>query len=322
MTILFATGWEHGDITWMTKTSGSGSASIESTIIKTGNHSCEIPAAAYRLNLGLGESEIYLSAWVYPSSIAVDKNAIYARFSDGVRVGIKNDADGHWDAYVDGSKVADGVESFVIDTWHHVMLYVKIADGVDGRISTYIDGVDDLAYEGDTKPAAITTMDDIEIAVGSGATLYVDDLVVGTGGWLGDLRISPMLVNEDTATVQWDLSTGISHFGVVDEHPPSDADYSYTGVTAEKEKLATANVALGTSTPVALQTWVRARKDTADANQIKIIIDDGTEDASAALDLATSFAYYTRVDETKPSGGAWDQTSLDALVLGVESVIA
>lgn len=325
MAYLFTTGWEHGSVTWMTKL-GQRDAVISSSIKKTGNHSvfvdCSNQTCDYTLDFGSEQAEVYISVWVYPTVVAgAGSKVLGVRFSDGSIVSIRSDVDRHWDAYVAGVKVADGNIVWELNTWHHVMLHVKIDDTV-GQIETYIDGLDDLAYIGDTKPAAIATVRLFEF-IGYSSNYYLDDLVIGTGGWMGDIRVYPFLpAAPDTATVEWDLSTGVDHYAVVDEHPPSDADYAYTGVTAEKEKVNTDTVALGTSVPVVVQTWARARKDTADANQIKIIIDDGVEDVGAAKDLTTSFAYYTRIDAAKPSGGAWTQGTLDALVLGAESVIA
>jgi hypothetical protein len=65
----------------------------------------------------------------------------------------------------------------------------------------------------------------------------------------------------------------------------------------------------------------RLRKDEAAAHQAELIMDDGTESIGSPFDLTTSFVYYNRMLDNKPSGGEWTETAVDALIVGQRAQI-
>lgn len=133
-----------------------------------------------------------------------------------------------WDAYSDNALVAAG--SVVVNEaqWHHIQLYVKI-DGAAGRIVSYIDGIADIDYTGETNTGAAT--DTITRVRWASTTInvatYWDDCCFGTGGWPGDRRFDVALVPTSDVSNSWELSAGSDAYALIDEVPPSDADYIF-----------------------------------------------------------------------------------------------
>jgi hypothetical protein len=272
-------------------------------------------------------TDLYVGVWIQLDSEVVAITRVEA-LTDGDDIGIHFAATGDsWttDAYVAGVKVATGSVGIRSGEWGHLQVRFHLADA--GHIATKVDGLADVDYSGDTKSGGATEITHVrlylsDVALGS-SYAYFDDFCFGTGGWPGDIRFEPLLPNADTATINWDGSDGnqVDNYALVDEVPPSDADYVESVSNGDQDKYDFEDFTITNKDPIALVLWARAKKDEADAHQLKLIIDDGTEDVGAAQDLLTSYKYIHRVDTTKPSGGAWTDAALDALEVGVESVI-
>lgn len=265
-------------------------------------------------------SDLYIGVWVkYGSSY----NRIYIDLADGSTLSLRPDGNGYWDLYVDGSLVAEGTTEIDTSYWHHVQIHVQISD--TGQVDTKIEGFDDISYSGDTKPGSSSVIEFVRLyCSGGGGDAYWDDWVFGTGGWPGDIRMEPLTLNGDTATINWDGSDGdqVDNYALLDEQGPNDNDYVESVTTGDQDKYTLEDFDITNKDPIAVILWVRAKKDEADTHQIKLILDDGTtEDIGSAIDLLTSYLYLHRIDETAPSGGSWTDALLDALQVGIESVV-
>lgn len=321
------TGFEQGSILIVPSADVNNvdRVSISTTSVKTGTYALLLhddPASWMRFAVSGSPSDYYVSVWCYPYEVFGTDQAmrIYVYLSDGNTVGVRIDTTGYWDAFVGNTNVASGTIQ-TNNAWHHVQLHVIIADA--GTIETKIDGISDISYSGDTKPGAVTDIDYVYLYGGDqfDDSVY-DDLSLGTGGWPGDIRYEALLPNADTATEQWDLSAGADSYALVDEVPPDDADYIYTGTDAKDTVVALADWDGTNKTPQFTTAWVRAWKDEAAGHQVAVIDSDGTvTNVGSFQDLLTSATYLKKLMTTAPGGGAWTDADADNLQIGVRSNI-
>lgn len=272
-------------------------------------------------------TKLMISAWVKPYSSPAGGAYLGVTLSDGVKIGIKYDGLA-WDAYVNGSKVADGsVAVWDPYRWCHVQLYVYSNDS--GKVYTKIDGIADISYSGDTAPASATDINYVYMWADNLSATYewhVDDFTFGPADsesdWPGDIRYDVLLPTGDTATQQWDMSTGVSAYALIDEVPPSDTDNIYTGTTLEQSLHSLGDWTGTGKTPQWVNIWVRAKKDAADSSDLKIVDSDGVNTrVGSAVGLTTSYAYYLKVITTNPDASALSDSGIDGLNVGVESII-
>jgi len=241
----------------------------------------------------------------------------------GEYIDLRWDATAHtFDAYVDGAKVADGSVEVSVNTWFHVQFYVVIADS--GSIGVRIDGHQSINYNGDTKPSTASGATYFYAYGGySGSKyFYIDDLVWGSGGYLGDLRCVDIRPSADTAQDDWTPSTGTDNYAMVDETPESDADYNETNTNAHADELALEDFDGATYIPAAVIAWVRAQMLAATGDSIKVGIDSaGTDDVTEHA-LSTEWEYYFHTADDNPADSAeWEDADIDALKLRYEAVI-
>ena len=264
-------------------------------------------------------SEMYFAMWVRPESGSGTAPSIRFRTSDG---DVELRFDGTWDAYRSGTLIASGAETPGANVWGLIEAHILIDDSV-GRVETRVNGIDDIDFTGDTKNASATAIDDVQFfGQSTNGKWYYDDMTMATADWIGDVRYDPVLATSDDV-VAWTRSAGSNNFETIDEVPPSDADFNTGDADNEQDSYGLADWSGAGKTPVLVVHWIRAQKDEASAHQLEQVVDDGsTEKISTAFDLTTAFDYYYELHPLNPSGGAWTETIIDALVFGMRSQIA
>ena len=267
-------------------------------------------------------TEIYIGVWAHAQNGANNNDqspVIYFVMGDGAQNEVRLAQDGDWNAYVNGSLVASGSMASDLNAYHHLQVRLSVAAS-GGRFVTKIDGVTDIDFTGDTLPNADDTIDFVRPrARGVNGQWVMDNFVMATADYPGDVRFDPVLVDGDD-TVQWTPSAG-SNFQTIDEVPPSDSDFNSEATDAQQDTYTLADWAGSGKTPEFVTQWARAQKDEAVGHQMEFVWDDGTEDIDTPFDLSTAFEYYKRMSATKPSGGAWTETAIDALSIGQRAQI-
>jgi len=325
-TPTFATGFEMGSLEILPFGDRVNAAAL-TTYKKTGAYSTMLGnnAPAF-FRVAVSGSDYYVGAWVYLPAQYLGTDgilAIQAVLDDGkiieVNIAVGNST---YDAYVDSALVASGTVVIERDNWHHVQVHFIIADA--GTIATVIEGIADITYSGDTKPSATTNIVFIKfLMAATSRNSWVDDLTIGTGGWPGDWRFDAIVPNADTATEQWSLSAGADSYALIDEIPPSDSDYLYTATTGQRTLVELADWDGAGKSPQAVVVWTRAWKSDATADQIKqVLVSGATTDVGAAQDLLTSATHVKTVYDNDPNTAAeWTDAAIDAIQVGVDSVI-
>lgn len=229
-TLLSGTGFEPGSIDVVELyTGGTWTVRTASPAPRTGNYylaNSSSPSAIYaQFDVTGGSDDVYVAAANYPVT-GSSYQRIRAMQSGVALCEVRwNGTTRCWDAYVNNVLVANGSIIVSVGKWHHIQVRFHIANAgaSPGHIQTYIDGNLDINYAGDTMPGITDTLNKIHIGSGSGAT-YWDDIAVGTGGWPGDIRFDVKKPKADDSN-SWELSAGADAYALVDEIPPSDADY-------------------------------------------------------------------------------------------------
>jgi hypothetical protein len=162
----------------------------------------------------------------------------------------------------------------------------------------------------------------------SGTALYFDDLVVITtsGGtatdFIGDVRVESIFPNGNGNSSQLVGSDGNStdNYLLVDETAPNDdTDYVESSTVGDKDTYAYSNVTPTTGTVHGVQLLPYAKKTDAGTRSIvSVARHSGTEEDSSAKTLNSTYAYLPDVRETKPGGGAWSISDVNAAEFGVK----
>jgi len=337
-TILKAMGWDSGNIMFSGSDYyvSSGNSPITACGGKTGAYAlCHGSSGTgyynqwFRLALDGTPNNPSFSAWMYMDGAQRTYATSCSRWEfllgTGQYVEIRwNSTTYTYDAYVNNGLVAAGSISVgPASGWFHVQMYCTIADA--GTIQMKIDGHLSIDYSGDTQPGAVTGATHLYhvaylIAPG-GYYVKVDDLVIGYGGFIGDVRCIDIRPSADTAQDDWTPSAG-DNYSTIDESPPSDADYNETNTNAQSDELELGNYDGVTYTPMAITAWVRAKELTANGDSIKVGIDSNGVDDVTESSLFTTTLYHWHTADQNPDGpAAWNDAAIDALKLRYESVI-
>jgi hypothetical protein len=205
-------------------------------------------------------------------------------------------------------------------TWHYVEVEVTIGTGTSGSFNVYVDNVLVLAVSGvNTAQTGATTTNTIGLmGVCNGNFLEFDDLyVTDTFTRLGERRVETLAVTADTADKDWTPSTGSVNYAMVDEIPVNSTDYVSASTVGDLDLYTIADLSSSPTTIDAVQATMFAEKTDATSRSIAAVFDiSATQLTGANHSLAVGISKFDTIFETKPGGGAWDATAVNALTGG------
>ena len=322
VSLPFACGFEMGSSDLVPADQTDGVNSADNTYVKTGTYSVKL-GGGIEWKLSSTRSNLYMSAWVRVGSDSYGQLRVDLVSEENLYVEYDND-DEVMKAYVDSVLVATGTVSVANDTWFHVEAYFSIAN-VGGEIKTWIDGIADIDYTGDTQPSASDQIESFQIRNRLNVSFWVDDLHAATSR-IYDRRVLAAVPTSDN-TAQLTASGGGDNYADVDEVPPDDdTTYVYTDTDAQKDLYGHGGVDLTDyTTPFWLAVWARGRKTVANGDQLRLLLSsNGTEDQGDFEDLLTTWAgYIQKVWVNDPdTAAAWaNEAAIDAVLIGIESNI-
>ena len=211
------------------------------------------------------------------------------------------------------------------NAWVHVGLDVKIDSSV-GWATVYINGIEKLSFSGDTGTGTIGIVR-IGCSGGAGEPVFYDDLYIDDTTGEASSATVPMLnfqwiyPNETGNYDQWIGSDAdnTNNYLLVDERPPSTADYVEEDTVDQFDSYAMTTYALGAGEtinaviPIVYAQRYGAAEELALGTRYSGTNTIGSNQDPGGGDWTFSWERQT----TKPGGGAWDQAALD----GVEVVI-
>ena len=198
-----------------------------------------------------------------------------------------------------------------------------------GSIVAYLDGDAALSVTGaDTRQQ---TGDDITLVrlFGAAATsanphlMNWDDIYVSDGTRLGPSRVDTLRPTADTAEADWTPSAGADHYALVDETTINgDTDYVAAATPGDLDLYEMGNLGFTPDAVHAVQVTMVARKDDAEARQVRTKLKSGTTTADgAAQGMATSYLPYGDLYDTDPDTAmAWTPGAVNAMQVGIEVV--
>ena len=309
--------------------SGGGGANVSVTYAHTGAYGLSVRGnTGYaRMSMVGSPTDPSVSMWVDlgASFNLVSAWALRFTLTSGEYVSLIWNAVTHtFDAYVDGGLVAAGSITVSVNDWFHVQFYCEIDNA--GSINAKINGHESISYSGDTLPAGATANVDYFRIYASGEinwTRFADDIVLGHGGYLGNLECHDRLPNADTAQDDYAPSAGADNYAMVDEIPANDADYNETNTNGHADELALEDFDSSDKTPIAVVACVRARMEAATGDSIKVGVDSNGTEEETEHTLSTTWEYYFHTAADNPDGDIpWDDAAIDALLLRYEAVIS
>lgn len=208
--------------------------------------------------------------------------------------------------------------------YHHFECKSKIANS-DGYIEVRINEVTVLNVTGvDTQTTANAECSQFEIGMYPvvtdtvSTTMDIDDIFAWDDDdsdpdntivdFVGDKGCYYLPVNEDTAEADWELSTGVSGYELLDELDPNDSDYIFDNTGSARSIFGVAALPDNVAEVLAMQPVLRARKEESGSCVIRGGVHvDGLESYAPEDSPSTEFAYMTPGPKTiDPSTGvAW-----------------
>ena len=207
-------------------------------------------------------------------------------------------------------------------TWHYIIVEATIHD-TTGSVRVLVDGAEVLNVTGqDTRNAGTGVVNQINLHNTHGVSvtntsdfddLYLDDVATS----LGEMRVETIRPTADTADKDFTRSTGADNYALVDEATVDVADYVQGSVVGDLDLYAMGDLSTTPASIPAVQLTAFANKTDAASRDLALVADvGGTQATSANLPLAATVGKHDAIMATKPGGGAWDSTAVNALLAG------
>lgn len=158
---------------------------------------------------------------------------------------------------------------------------------------------------------------------------YADLYIVDTTGavnndFLGDVRVQNVMPNGAGNYTQWTQNGGTTNWGDVSEIPPNgDTTYVSSSTPGQRDSYTVAALAANTTSVLAVQVSLNARKDDAGTRQIaNLIRNNATDSQGTTVTLTSSYQDYSEIFDTNPSNGnaAWAVSDINSGEFGVIEV--
>jgi hypothetical protein len=327
MARVFIEGFESGGLESMTAYYPGMTAAAVGTTGMSGDYMANIDYDRWGYwTLPSTYAEIYVALRITPFSASSD--AILAFMDTATLIGClgRNASTGRLYVTVGATVVANGTAVLADDCLHHIEIRYKIDDS--GVIQVKVDGVLDIDYSGDTKVTS-TTLNILRLGFGAGvpgttASFYIDDVIVDTAAWIGNSKIQAIIPNAvDNTYKDWTPNTAVDNYTCVDERPASDTDYISSNTSSHLDLYACSNLTGTIDTVKTVQVQARcAYEGSPTPTRIQLALrSSSTNYFSASLVTPAAFGMPVRnIWETDPAGGAWDETKVNALEIGVKAV--
>ncbi len=334
MTTVYATGFEMGSkgIVAAADVLDSARLFIDAVVFQTGAFGLELEQPA-PITTGVNWVRFAYSGTVSEAWFSVHFNlrgpAKEARMefllSDGDTVGFRVAAGAVVvDAYRGNTLLQAGTTDIDTPPITFVLLegHVLVSDS-GGKLDLLINGNVEHALTTDTKPGASSIIDFLRFYItGSsvGDDFVIDDLTMSESAAPGDIRYISKVPDGDSA-VTWTRSAGGTNFSLVDEIPPSDADYVETATNTNQDLYTLADYSLSNTIKHIVQ-WIRGFS-TPSGGEFKMQVKSGaTTSEETTSGLAAAVEYVSRILETDPDTLlAWNTTGFNAALVGQEAVV-
>lgn len=235
-----------------------------------------------------------------------------------------------------GTFLTIGTTPIPDSTWCYIEVSVTISDTV-GQVHVRLNGstTDEVSFTGDTKSGGTNTTID-RVVVGSGtfagggdnsriSDVYIlNSLGTTNNTFLGDVAVRTLSPSGNGNSSQLIGSDGNStdNYLLLDEHPPSTADYVGSATPGQKDTYAIQDLPAGVTTVYGYQVTGRMAKVDASLGQARYVLRSaGTDYTGTTRALSTAYNTYSDLYETDPATStAWTVSGVNNAELGMEIV--
>jgi hypothetical protein len=211
--------------------------------------------------------------------------------------------------------------------WHVVELHYKLADAPDGVLESWVDGVPDLLFYGDTKPGAETTFTALRFTVAEAASKsgnFDDILISDTAMRFYGASVTGLAPISAGNYSQWTPSVG-SNYSCVDEIPFVGTDYVKTATLNNIDTYTFEDLPAEAAEVLAVSTGLLGiyRQSGPSAASIAAAFRMGVADAVSGLSTALSFNSKSVIEffPTSPvTGVAWTVSDVNSTEFGVKAL--
>jgi len=341
MTRLAMCGWESGNANEAGmpyfSTGGSCVQSVDATGPRNGTYALQCYASN---SPGKGVSYIFFPLPTEPAEVYIRFGVKYFntftanRFTllglyDGstLQIGVCPDQVGPKVGVYRGTTLL-GTVPMLSETWTCVEMRVKIHSSA-GVVTVWYNGVQVFDFSGNTQSSAnaktngviIGVKDHDEYFIGK---VYVDDFAINdTTGSVNNSRIGqggifPLFPTADTTVTSLTPSTGTDHYALVDENPPSDADYVQANTPGYQDLYALADLATAAQIDAVAVTGRMLAVNGAGAPATLVARSGASITNLTTRYLDGSARYFTDIMETDPNGTIpWTLAAVNSLQVGV-----
>lgn len=337
ITRQWQTGFEHNDASEYI--SLNGSPIISAAKFKTGAYSLRVAQGSVYYLHATSTAQAQVSLFINHAGLA--GGATYAQIcgfalSTTLAVTIRWYSDGTLRAYCGSTEVESVAvpELLLENTWIHIGVDVKL-DAAAGWVYVYVDGTEEISFDGDTNDGA-ATLDRCILGNASGDGtekwddyLYIDDAYWNDAAGEGaaalptGYRYYLVVPNGDGNYSQFTGSDAdqVNNYEMVDEIPPDD-DTTYVShdTDTERDSYAMTTYAIPVGSSVASVIPIaKARKESAGSVYGMSLFTrlSSTDQDGSKQSLATAWGWIFERQPLDPGGGAWSQADVDAMEVGV-----
>lgn len=338
---LCTDGAEYGDVLFWDTIPLVGCVVPSTSYKRTGNYSYKFTGGSGTTTYKIftSSSEVYIRVPMYLPGDAYCP--MFSLRKDGVQIGAigRDDVNKKMKIFVGSTLVVTGSTTIELGQYVFVEWHLKI-DGTSGVSEVKINGLNEIAFNGNTKPTSDVDVNQLGVFHGGGwSDFHLDDIAInnisntdglGDISWCGDGKVELLVPSGNSPDGGWsDTWTGsdsnsVDNYALVDEVPPSSDDYVEDATTGHQDRYALTDFTA--TTKKILRVWVEARAlDTVpEGAQMKLGLRLGGADyKSAAISLSS---VYTRILGTmykqNPATGPadWEDADIDAAQIILETV--
>lgn len=154
----------------------------------------------------------------------------------------------------------------------------------------------------------------------AGATFYSSDSYLDDTGFLGDIKVSVILPNGNTATDAWSRSAGGSTYVLLDEATPDESDYISSNTLAQQVLCEMQDPTLESGVCVGIQLLHYSWKTNANVRKMKHLLNSGGTLFPGPEDSLSDDGKYYRycLSQDPATSAAWTEPNLANIKYGVE----
>ena len=233
------------------------------------------------------------------------------------------------------SQVFSTIDALEANTWMYLEFKIVLNTGSTGSVEIRKNGA--LYYQDSTLTTSPVSTpwsniyfgESPNAVFGNDSNCSIDDIYVCNDSgsmnndFLGDCKVSTLFPNADGGVNEFTPSTGTDHYAVIDETPLTTTDYLTSTIAGQKEFF---NITSLSENPVNVygievnSYWEKTGIDTKTA---KVLLKSNTTEVASdevGLPYGSQLMSTLIVEQDPDTNTNWNQTSINAVQIGAESV--